>query len=274
VVVAVGGSALLPADGPATHAAQERACRGVADAVARLASEHEVVLTHGNGPQSGLWATMAAEHCGDDAWPLGPSNAATHGLIGHDLVRALDDALPDDQQAVAVLTRVEVDGDDPAFDDPTKPVGRDEERVVPSPVPRRIVEVQPVRTLVEAGFVVVCLGGGGAPVVPRGEQTDLADAVVDKDRSSAMLAEALDADVLVFLMDRDAVYVGLDTDDPEKVERFHPVDDDPDDFDAGEMGPKLQAASRFARQGGRAMIGAVDDLTALVRGEAGTTVAC
>ena len=218
-------------------------------------------------------------------------------MIGYVIEQELGNLLPEEQPLATILTMVEVDRDDPAFGHPTKPIGpvypRDHavvlaadagwsiapdgdgfRRVVPSPAPTRIFEIRPIRQLLEHGTIVVCAGGGGIPTM-FDESGDLrgVEAVVDKDATSAMLAEQLDADLLVIATDVDAVYLGWGTPEQERLDRATPEELDRLGLDEGSMGPKVRAAARFVRATGkRAVIGSLDELAELVCGTAGTIV--
>jgi carbamate kinase len=290
IVIAIGGNALLER-GRRPKAAVQRAnaVRAVA-ALAPLAAEHEVVLTHGNGPQVGMLALHMAD------FPFDVLGAQTQGMIGYWLLQALQNALPG-RQVAAVLDQTLVSLADPAFAAPTKFVGpvysREEaaalaaergwtvaadgaswRRVVPSPQPQRVVESRVMRLLLSSGAVVVCAGGGGVPVV-RNESGRLTgvEAVVDKDLATAVLAEALEADALLMLTDVPAVQRGFGGPDPEPILRASPAELRRENFAAGSMGPKVEAACRFVElTGGLAGIGALADAPLLITGKAGTVV--
>lgn len=295
VVVALGGNALLRRGEAATAANQQRSARAAAGALAAVAPDVRLVVTHGNGPQVGLLALKEDAYADGDPYPLDVLDAETEGQIGYVVESALDDAI-DGQDTVTVITRVVVDADDPAFSAPTKFIGpvydaaRAAElarthgwtvradgdrwrRVVPSPLPRRIVQLAAVRNLVAGGFLVVCAGGGGVPVVADGRRLVGVEAVIDKDRTSALLAEGLDADVLVLATDVDALYAGWGGPEQRAVATATPEWLAQQAFPEGSMGPKVEAVSRFvAATGGRAAIGRLEDLEGLIRGTAGTQV--
>jgi carbamate kinase len=301
-VVALGGNALLRRGEPLTAANQRANARNACRAVAPVAQEHELVISHGNGPQVGLLALQSAAYTAVDTYPLDVLGAQTEGMIGYILEQELGNELPADRHLVTMLTQIEVDPEDPAFDRPTKPIGpqysegeaaalttdkgwtfaRDGSamrRVVASPLPQRIYGVEPVRWLLDRGCVVICAGGGGIPVmhvdepaVP-GRRLVGVEAVIDKDLASALLALALDADVLVLVTDVDAVYRGWGTPEQEAIATATPEQLRDDAFAEGSMGPKVLAACLFVeRSGRRAVIGSIEDTAALVRGEAGTRV--
>jgi carbamate kinase len=231
------------------------------------------------------------------AYPLDVLGAQTEAMIGYVIEQELGNLLPEEQPLATLLTMVEVDRHDPAFTHPTKPIGpvyaRDQavvlaesagwsiapdgdgfRRVVPSPKPVRIFEISPIRQLLEQGTIVVCAGGGGIPTM-FDEKGDLhgVEAVVDKDATSAMLAEQLEADLLVIATDVDGVYVDWGTPQSRRLDRSTPEELDALGLAEGSMGPKVEAAARFVRNTGRrAVIGSLDDLSDLVGGTAGTVV--
>jgi len=297
VVIALGGNALLRRGQPMTADNQRANIRSAAERIARVTEGNEIVVAHGNGPQVGLLALQAAAYVDVPAYPLDVLGAQTEAMIGYVIEQELGNLLPEEQPLATILTMVEVDRDDPAFGHPTKPIGpvypRDHavvlaadagwsiapdgdgfRRVVPSPAPTRIFEIRPIRQLLEHGTIVVCAGGGGIPTM-FDESGDLrgVEAVVDKDATSAMLAEQLDADLLVIATDVDAVYLGWGTPGQERLDRATPEELDRLGLDEGSMGPKVRAAARFVRATGkRAVIGSLDELAELVCGTAGTIV--
>ena len=302
VIVALGGNALLQRGQPLTADNQRRNARTACRALAPIALEHELVVSHGNGPQVGLLALESAAYTEVEPYPLDVLGAQTEGMIGYILQQELGNELPFDVRLASLLTLVEVDADDPAFGNPTKPVGpiytrEDAEalgsekgwtfkpdgdsyrRVVPSPVPRRIFGLEPLRWLLDQGCVVICAGGGGIPVmyldepVPAGRRLVGVEAVIDKDLASALLAIDLHADALVIATDVDAVYADWGTPDQHPIRRASPAELAASEFAEGSMGPKVRAACMFAeRGGGVAAIGSINDIEALLAGEAGTTV--
>jgi carbamate kinase len=303
VVVALGGNALLQRGQPLTAENQRENARTACRALAPLAREHELVVSHGNGPQVGLLALEAAAYTEVPPYPLDVLGAQTEGMIGYILQQELGNELPFEQRLASLLTLVEVDANDPAFGNPTKPVGPvytkeqadalaaektwvfkpdgdSYRRVVPSPVPQRIFGLEPLEWLLDKGCVVICAGGGGIPVmyvdepVPAGRRLVGVEAVIDKDLASAQLAIDLHADALVIATDVDAVYADWGTPEQRAIRRVSPAELGASEFAEGSMGPKVRAACLFAeRTGGIAAIGSIKDIDALVRGEAGTTVA-
>ena len=295
LVVALGGNALLRRGEPAEAETQRQNVRVAASALAALAAEHELVLTHGNGPQVGLLALEADAYKAVMPYPLDVLGAESQGMIGYLLAQALQNELPDREVAV-LLTQVLVDRADPAFDHPSKPIGpvyREKEarrlaaehdwtvapdgrwfrRVVPSPEPREILELASVERLAAAGAVVVCAGGGGIPIVAEAGGFRGVEAVIDKDLTAALLAESLDADRLVMLTDVPFVERDWGMEAAAPIASAHPHELRRLSFAAGSMGPKIEAACDFVRSGGqRAIIARLDQGLQAVQGAAGTTI--
>ena len=297
IVAALGGNALLERGEKPDEDIQEHHVQQAVTALAPLARSEDLVVTHGNGPQVGM---LALESASDPAltrpYSLDVLGAQTQGMIGYWLVRALRGAAPG-KHAASLVSQTRVDPDDPAFAHPTKFVGpvyeekqardlaaergwvvaRDGEawrRVVPSPEPLELMELPLIRQLVDSGALVVCAGGGGIPVVadPSGALRGV-EAVVDKDLTAALLAEAVNADALLLLTDVDAVIDGYGTPGARPIRRTTPAELRARSFPAGSMGPKVEAACRFVEATGKvAAIGRLDAATALLTGEAGTTV--
>ena len=280
LVVALGGNALAvdsgPAgSGPAGSDDQLRSLDVAVEAVAPLAHGRDLVITHGNGPQVGALARQA-EATGSGS-PLDVLDAESEGLIGYALVVALDNAMAD-REVVALLTRTRVDPADPAFQRPSKPIGRRDRagrrRLVASPEPVEIEEAASIERLVAAGVVVVCVGGGGIPVA-RDDSGVLrgVEAVVDKDLASGLLATRLGAEALLLLTDVDGAYEHWGTSAPRRIESATPARLRAGEFEPGSMAPKVEAAARFVEQGGRqAAIGSLSAAAALLAGTAGTQV--
>ncbi|MGD8396944.1 MAG: carbamate kinase, partial [Candidatus Eiseniibacteriota bacterium] len=261
------------------------------------ARAHQLVISHGNGPQVGLLALQAAALGDTDSYPLDVLGAQTEGMIGYMIEQELGNLLPFDQPFATILTMTEVDPRDAAFRNPTKPIGpiyTEEEahrlagergwsvardgahwrRVVPSPLPRRIFEVRPIQWLLERGVIVICTGGGGIPTAYRPDGTlGGVEVVIDKDRASALLAVELQADFLVMATDVDAIYVDWGTPGARPLRDVTPTELRQLDFASGSMGPKVDAACFFVRRTGRtAAVGALVDLERIIAGEAGTIV--
>lgn len=294
-VIALGGNALLPRGEAPEAASQLRAARLAAERLAPATDDHRLVVTHGNGPQVGLLALMGDAYEGVDPYPLDVLDAESAGQIGYVIELELDNAISS-CDTVALITRVLVDEDDPAFAEPSKfigpaydeasareaglergwefrPDGDGFRRVVPSPEPLRIVQLPAIRRLSESGFLVVCAGGGGIPVVEEGTGHRGVEAVIDKDLCSARLATDLDAEILIMATDVDAVYLDWAGQDRRAIGRITPSELRRHDFPAGSMGPKVEAACRMVElTGGRAAIGSLEQLPGLLEGSAGTQV--
>jgi carbamate kinase len=296
IVVALGGNALLRRDELPTVETQQHHVEEAVRAIGRLAATHALVITHGNGPQVGLLALQAEAYGGVPPYPLDVLGAESEGMIGYVLEQSLQNRLPE-RRIATLLTLVVVDRHDPAFDAPTKPIGpvydaeqarrlerelgwtlaRDGDgfrRVVPSPEPKEIVELASIRTLVEAGALVVCSGGGGIPVVvdERGFLRGV-EAVVDKDLAAELLARDLGADMLLMLTDVPAVMRGWRQGTPQPIRQTTPEELRALEFESGSMGPKVEAACRFVEAtGATAAIGSLSEATRVVRGRAGTIV--
>ena len=237
IVIALGGNALLRRGDPMTTDVQRQNIRLAAEAITPLAAGHSIVVVHGNGPQVGLLSLQAEAYAGAEPYPLDVLDAGTQGMIGYLIQQELRSILPPEQQVATLLTMIIVDPDDPAFAHPAKFVGpvyhkdaadalaakkgwafRQDgsawRRVVPSPEPRRIVEIQPISWLLERGAVVICAGGGGIPtMLPSSGPGALVgvEAVIDKDLASELLAEDVNADLFVMATDVDGVYLDWGT---------------------------------------------------------------
>ncbi|HMD57811.1 MAG TPA: carbamate kinase [Solirubrobacteraceae bacterium] len=302
VVAALGGNALLQRGEALTAENQRRNVRQAAHNLAPLAREHQLVISHGNGPQVGLLALQGSAYAEVEVYPLDILDAETEGMIGYVLQQELGNELPFEVPVVTLLTQIEVDPRDHAFGDPTKPIGpvytseqaeqlaatkgwafkpdgESMRRVVASPAPRRIFGLAPIEWMLDRGAVVVCAGGGGIPVayleeaVPAGRRLVGVEAVIDKDLASAMLAGDIGADVLAIVTDVEAVYLDYGTPRQRAIRRAGPAAIAALEFAAGSMAPKVAAACAFVeRTGGTAVIGSIADAARLVSGEAGTIV--
>jgi len=298
IVVALGGNALMERGAPMTVQNQRANVATACAALAPIAQEHQLVISHGNGPQVGLLALQAAAYDDTSAYPFDVLGAQTEGMIGYMIEQELGNRLPFDKSLATILTMTEVDPADPAFADPTKFVGpvysADEarrlgelrnwvvkpdgdqwRRVVPSPMPKRIFELRTIEALVSAGTVVICAGGGGIPTMYQPDTRTLigVEAVIDKDRASAVLARDLHADTLVIATDTDAVYTGWGTPAQRAIAVVHPNVLNGFAFPSGSMGPKVEAAIDFATSTGNdALIGSLAELPGLLAGTAGTRV--
>jgi carbamate kinase len=303
IVAALGGNALLRRGQPLTAENQRANARVACRSLAPLTRTNQLVVSHGNGPQVGLLALQGAAYEPVETYPLDMLGAQTEGMIGYLLQQELGNELPPDARLATLLTQIEVDPNDPAFGNPTKPIGplyTAEEaralnkekgwtlkpdahgfrRVVPSPLPQKIYGLETVEWLLSQGCVVICAGGGGIPVahtrerVPAGRRLVGIEGVIDKDLASALLAHDIGADVLLIVTDVDGVYTGWGTPDEKVIHRATPQALAQMDFAEGSMGPKVRAACTFVeRTGGVAAIGSIADADALLRGETGTTVA-
>jgi len=300
VVVALGGNALLRRGQPMTVENQRENVRVACDHLAPIGEQHELIISHGNGPQIGLLALEEAAYEEVPESPLDVLGAETQGMIGYLIEQELGNRLPFEKSLASLLTMIEVDPDDPAFTDPSKPIGpiygkpeadklaaergwtfkRDGDhmrRVVPSPVPKRIFERRPIMWLLEQGCIVICAGGGGIPTAYRsGRQLVGIEAVIDKDRASALLARDVGADMLIMATDAPAVFVGFGTPQQRAITTADPdvlLTEYEAEFAAGSMLPKVIAACDFAKTTGKpAAIGALADIEAMLAGTAGTRV--
>lgn len=297
VVIALGGNALLRRGQALTAENQRENVQVAAKAMAPIAAEHELVISHGNGPQVGLLALQGAAYKPDEAYPLDVLGAQTEGMIGYMIEQELGNLLPFEVPFATILTMIEVDAADPAFKDPTKFIGPvyDEatarkfaeekgwairqdgdkwRRVVASPQPRRIFEIRPIQWLLEKKTIVICAGGGGIPTVYDADRNlHGIEAVIDKDFASELLARDLGADLFIMATDADAVYADWGTPEQRAIRSAAPEAMRNFDFAAGSMGPKVDAACQFAERTGKAAaIGALADLPAIVEGHAGTTI--
>lgn len=297
IVVALGGNALLRRGEPMTADNQRSNIRIAAEQIARIVDGNELVIAHGNGPQVGLLSLQAAAYTGVTPYPLDVLGAETEGMIGYMIEQELGNLLPAETAFATLLTQVEVDADDPAFQHPSKPIGpiySEEEarrlaqekgwsiaadgdsfrRVVASPRPKRIFEIRPIKWLLEKGSIVICAGGGGIPTMYDSDgKLHGVEAVIDKDLCSALLARQLDSDLLVIATDVAAVFVDWGKPGQKAIEQAHPDEIEKLDFAAGSMGPKVQAACEFARHTGKpAVIGSLADIHNIIQRRGGTRI--
>ncbi len=297
MVVALGGNALLKRGEEMTIENQRKNVKIAAKSIAPLVSKNQLVITHGNGPQVGLLALQAASYERKSEYPLDILGAQSEGMLGYLIEQELGNLLPVEIPFATILTMVEVDPEDPAFRNPTKPIGpsydldkiriladennweiaKDGEmwrRVVPSPEPHRIFELRPIHWLLKKGTVVICAGGGGIPTI-YDKDGNLAgvEVVIDKDRASALLARQLNARLLILATDAKGIYKDWGQEKSQIIEQTTPDDLDLYDFEIGSMAPKVEAACDFVRRTGeRAVIGSLEDIEAMVAGEAGTQI--
>lgn len=296
IVIALGGNALLQR-GQKPDAQPQIANVNIAvDALASVASEHELVVTHGNGPQVGVIALQSANDPKlSEPYPFDTLGAMTQGMIGYWLQHAFKNALPE-REVICTVNQTLVDAADPAFANPTKFVGEvyNEEqarqfetergwvmkadgqyfrRVVGSPLPKGIIEIETIKKLVASGATVICSGGGGIPVCEENGKLKGVEAVIDKDRTGAVLSEELGADMFMILTDVPAVYDNYGTEQQCEISRATPQILLEKGFAAGSMGPKVEAACQFVeRTGGVAAIGRLADAQEIIAGKAGTII--
>ena len=295
--MALGGNALLQR-GQALNAENQREnIRVAAKQLAEIHRNHQLIIAHGNGPQVGLLALMDAAYTAVDPYPLDVLGAETVGMIGYMIEQELGNIIPFEDHIVTVLTQILVDPQDPAFQKPSKHVGpiydktqadrlRDEKgwfmaedgphfrRVVPSPLPQKIIEINAIRMLVDNGVVVICAGGGGIPTAYDSERKLYGvEAVIDKDLASALLSRELDAEMFVMLTDVANVYTNFGTPQQRPIRAAHPDALEQMNFAAGSMGPKIRGACEFVRETGHSSaIGQLSDLVEIMEGEAGTLI--
>lgn len=297
LVIALGGNAILQRKEPMEEKIQRKNIANACELIAKVARIHDVVITHGNGPQVGLLALQNEAYKGVSPYPLDVLGAETEGMIGYLLCQELKNRSPH-KEVIALLTQTLVDKDDPAFQNPSKFVGpiytkeqadkiskeknwvikADGEyfrRVVSSPMPKAIIEEPTINHLLgRENIIIICAGGGGVPVM-RNEQNKLIglEAVIDKDRASNVLAQAINADAFIMLTDVESVQTNFNQPNskaikkaaPEQIMRFH--------FAEGSMGPKVEAACDFVRSGGQyAAIGALSELENIITGASGTHI--
>jgi carbamate kinase len=296
IVAALGGNALLKRGEPMTAENQRANVKVAADALAPLILKgHQLIITHGNGPQVGLLALQATTGPSDHAYPLDILDAESAGMVGYLIEQELNNTLPEGFMIATLLTQIRVDPRDPAFDDPTKPIGplypkadavwiaRERgwaiacegtawRRVVPSPAPIEIMEARVIDYLVQRDVTVICAGGGGIPVVERHDGSlSGVEAVIDKDHASGLLARTLGADRLLLLTDVDAVYRNWGTPNAKPIRSSSPSSINPEEFAIGSMRPKIEAAISFTNDTEKpAHIGRLDQVVEILAGRAGT----
>ena len=296
IVLSVGGNALLKRAEVMSEEAQRRNIREAVRSMGRILNEHEVLITHGNGPQVGLLALQAESYKDVPPYGLDILGAESQAMVGYMLASALQQAHPQ-KHFVNIVTRSVVNADDPAFDNPTKfigavyskerafelakehhwcvkPDGRYWRRVVPSPEPIEVLEAAAIETLMKAGMTVIAAGGGGVPMV-RDEKGTLhgVEAVIDKDLAASLLAQALQADLFLIATDVDAVYTHFGQSDAKAIHQTTPDELGVLSLPAGSMGPKVEAACRFVKSTGRrAAIGSLSEIEELLLGTKGTQI--
>ena len=298
IVIALGGNALLKRGEPLTIENQRANAEVAAKSIAEvIAAGHEVIITHGNGPQVGLLALQGASYKPDEAYPLDVLGAETEGMIGYIIEQELENALPKEHQVAILLTQVEVDANDPAFSNPLKPVGpiyskkeaedlalkhdwtiaadgENYRRVVASPEPILIPDIPIIEILLKNKIIVICAGGGGIPIVRQEDGTAIGvEAVIDKDKASVLLAKKLNADMLLMLTDVDAVYNDWGTPMQNAINRTSSSQISQMSLANGSMRPKVEAACDFVdTANGKAGIGTLKDALKIVEGTAGTII--
>ena len=298
VVIALGGNAILKRGELLTAENQRQNIRRAAVAMGQvIKAGHQVIITHGNGPQVGLMALQDAAYDQALASPFDVLGAETEGMIGYLIEQELGNIIPAKNQVATLLTQVEVDATDLAFRNPAKQIGpiygRKESaalaarhgwvmvpdgshfrRAVASPKPTRILEIGVIRLLIEHEVTVICTGGGGIPVIRRKDDSYIGiEAVIDKDHASGLLAREIKADVLLMLTDVDGVYLGWGTEQQRRLKIAKPKELNSYSFAAGSMGPKVQAAIDFVSGGGRmAGIGKLEDALEILEQRTGTVI--
>lgn len=297
LVIALGGNALLKRGEPMLCENQREYVSIACKQIAKAYEGNELVITHGNGPQVGLLALQNNAYKKVPMYPLDVIGAESVGMIGYMIQQELVNYVPKTATLATILTQTQVDPEDPAFKNPTKPVGPvyDKEeaeqlakqhgwtiapdndkwrRVVPSPDPKRIWGLAPLKTLVENGHIVICCGGGGVPTYfDKDGKLVGAEAVIDKDLASSVLAASLDADLFVIATDVDGAYINWGKPDQKKIVQSDPKSLREFGFAKGSMGPKVEAACRFVEKTGKtAVIGALSEIDKILAGKAGTRV--
>lgn len=297
LVVALGGNALLRRGQALTAENQRENVKIACEQMAKVQPNNELVIAHGNGPQVGLLALQGAAYKEVPTYPFDVLGAESQGMIGYMIMQELGNLVTPETPLATLLTQTEVDLNDPAFKNPTKPIGpvyEKEEaeqlakekgwaiapdgdkfrRVVPSPLPKRIFEIGPIKQLVDSGTLVICTGGGGIPTCfDKAGHLVGVEAVIDKDLASALLAEQINADMLVIATDVSAVFVDWGKPTQKAISSAAPEELEKMGFASGSMGPKVQAAINFAKATGKeAVIGSLGDIVDIVKGKAGTRV--
>lgn len=297
LVIALGGNALQKRGEPMRCDIQQANVRIACEKIAKAYEGNELVITHGNGPQVGLIALQNNAYKEVPMYPLDVLGAESVGMIGYLIQQELVNFIPKSATVATVLTQTQVDPEDPAFKHPTKPVGpvytKEEaeelakkmgwtiapdndkyRRVVPSPDPKRIWGLEPLKTLVKNGHVVICCGGGGVPTYfDKDGKLVGAEAVIDKDLASSLLASSIDADLFIIATDVNGAYLDWGKPTQKRISQADPESLRAFGFAKGSMGPKVEAACRFVERSGKtAVIGALDEIDLILEGKAGTRV--
>lgn len=297
IVIALGGNALLKRGEAMLYENELSNVRIACQQIAKISHNNELVITHGNGPQVGLIALQQDAYHEVPPYPLDAVGAQSIGLIGYMIQKELRGLIGPTADIASVLTQTEVDPKDPAFSHPTKPVGpiydkktaeklaqehrwtiaQDNDkyrRVVASPDPKQILGLAAIKTLVENGHLVICCGGGGIPVYfsPQGEVVG-AEAVIDKDLASSLLASSIDTDLFVIATDVEGVFLDWRTPQQKLIRKTSPAFLRTISFPKGSMEPKIEAACRFVEKTGRtAIIGSLSQIEEILQGCSGTQV--
>ncbi|CAN5373624.1 carbamate kinase [soil metagenome] len=298
IVIALGGNALLRRGEALTAENQLANIKRAAIQIAKLATGNQLVITHGNGPQVGLLALQNSAYKTIESYPLDILDAQTEGMIGYLLEQEIANLLPQSRPIATLLTRVEVDENDPAFAYPSKPIGplyskeeaermakekqwsvapddKGYRRVVASPQPQKIIGINSILLLLEHNVVVIAAGGGGIPVVrTKNEQKRVGiEAVIDKDFCSALLAKEIGADCLVIATDVEAVYLNWGKANQQPISEISPEELNTIHFPIGSMGPKVKAACQFVEATHKpAIIGALERTDDMLKGYVGTRI--
>jgi len=298
IVIALGGNALLKRGEPLTIENQRANTKIAAKSIAEvIKAGHKVIITHGNGPQVGLLALQGDAYNQDEAYPLDVLGAETEGMIGYLIEQELENALSSQYKIAMLLTQIEVNKNDPAFNNPSKPVGpiyskeeaeelalkhgwiilpdgKNYRRVVPSPEPILIPDISVIEILLKHNIIVICAGGGGIPIVRQEDGTSVGiEAVIDKDKASALLAKKLNANMLLMLTDVDSVYKDWGTPKQKSISKITAKQISKISFENGSMQPKVEAATNFVNTvGGKAGIGTLKDALSIIEGKAGTLI--
>lgn len=298
IVIALGGNALLKRGEPLTIENQRINTKVAAKSIAQIIDAgHKVIITHGNGPQVGLLALQGAAYNPEEAYPLDVLDAQTEGMIGYLIEQELKNVLHKEHNIAMILTQIEVNPKDPAFNNPSKPIGpiynKKEaknlatkygwtilndgvkfRRVVPSPEPILIPDIPIIEILLKHNIIVICAGGGGIPIIRQADGKYIGvEAVIDKDKASALLAKNLGADVLLMLTDVDAVYKDWGTVKQKPIKNIKTTKINQMSFENGSMGPKIEAACDFVNAtNGKAGIGTLKDALRIIEGTSGTLI--
>jgi carbamate kinase len=296
ILIALGGNALLRRGEALTAKNQITNIKSAAAQIAEIAQGNELIITHGNGPQVGLLALQNSAYEAVEPYPLDILDAESQGMIGYLLEQEINNFLKDDRNIVTLLTRVQVSSKDPAFMRPTKPIGplyskaeadylsqnkkwafcieADKyRRVVPSPLPEKILITDSILHLISCNSIIIAAGGGGIPVILKNNKYEGVEGVIDKDLTSSLLAEQVAADLFIIATDVDAIYLDwqkptqypIQTISPEGLKKIH--------FAEGSMAPKVKAACRFVEITKKpAIVGSLDHIQDLLNAKSGTLI--